>query len=237
MTERKKIGVSFTKTNFDNYVNWFASSNLSDDVELITLSFEENNTSDFETCSGFILTGGVDVHPSYYQGELNYENSPGEFQLDRDQFEEKIYRYAQQNQVPLLAICRGLQLVNVLEGGKLIQDLGSEGNKKHRKITEDKIHQIDIMNESLMHEITGATSGMVNSAHHQSIDPNHLGDNLMVVAKDSHGSVIEAIEFKDKTNKAFMLCVQYHPERMDKKEQNPLSQKIKENFLTAVRNN
>ena len=237
MTDRKKIGVGFTKTNFNNYVNWFNSTDLSNDVELVTLSFEQNNTSDFESCSGFILTGGVDVHPSYYDGTLNYENSPGEFQLGRDQFEEKIYRYAQLHQVPLLAICRGLQLVNVLEGGKLIQDLGADGNKKHKKATEDKIHQIDIMNGSLMHEITGTTSGFVNSAHHQSIDPNHLGDNLMVVAKDSHGTVIEAIEFKDKTNKAFMLCVQYHPERMDKKEQNPLSQKIKENFLTAVRNN
>ena len=237
MKAKKKIGLSFTKTNFNNYVNWFNSTDLSNDVELVTLSFEENNNDDISTCSGFILTGGVDVHPSYYDGALNYENRPAEFQKDRDQFEEKIYRYAQQNQLPLLAICRGLQLVNVLEGGKLIQDLGAEGNKKHRKITDDKTHQIEITNGSLMHEIIGTSSGIVNSAHHQSIEPNHLGENLMVSAKDSHGTVIEAIEFKDKTNKAFMLCVQYHPERMDKKDQNPLSQKIKENFLTAVRNN
>lgn len=237
MKARKKIGVSYTKTNFENYVNWFSQSDLSDDLEIVKLSFIDNNIDEIHQCDGFVLTGGVDVDPSYYDGPKIYTNCPNEFQQDRDQFEEKIYRYAQQNQLPLLAICRGLQLVNVLEGGKLIQDLGVEGNKKHRKITEDKTHQIEITNESLMHEITGTSSGIVNSAHHQSIDPNHLGENLMVSAKDSHGTIIEAIEFKDKTNKAFMLCVQYHPERMEKKEQNPLSQKIKENFLTAVRNN
>jgi putative glutamine amidotransferase len=139
--------------------------------------------------------GGVDVDPSYYDGPKIYTTCPDEFQKDRDQFEEKIYRYAQQNQLPLLAICRGLQLVNVLEGGKLIQDLGVEGNKKHRKETADKIHQIEITNGSLMHEITGATAGIVNSAHHQSIDPNHLGENLMVAAQVSHGPIIEAIEY------------------------------------------
>ena len=237
MKAKKKIGVSFTKTNFENYVNWFSPSDLSDDFEIIVLSFQENNIEDISHCDAFVLTGGVDVHPKYYGGLEIYTNCPAEFQQERDQFEEKIYRYAQQNQVPLLAICRGLQLVNVLEGGKLIQDLGTVENNKHKKGSADKIHEIEITNGSLMHEITGATSGNVNSAHHQCIDPNHLGENLMVSAKDSHGTVIEAIEFKDKTNKAFMLCVQYHPERMEKKEQNPLSQKIKENFLTAVRNN
>jgi putative glutamine amidotransferase len=237
MKAKKKIGVSFTKTNFNNYVNWFSPSDLSDDLEIVELSFIENNIDEIHQCDGFVLTGGVDVHPSYYGGPETYTNCPAKFQKDRDQFEEKIYRYAQQNQLPLLAICRGLQLVNVLEGGKLIQDLGVEENIKHKKETADKIHQIEITNGSLMHEITGSSSGIVNSAHHQSIDPNHLGENLMVSAKDSHGTLIEAIEFKNKTNKAFMLCVQYHPERMENREQNPLSQKIKENFLTAVRNN
>ena len=237
MKAKKKIGVSFTKTNFENYVNWFSKSDLSDDLEIVVLSFLENNIEDINQCDGFVLTGGVDVDPSYYDGPKIYTNCPDEFQKNRDQFEEKIYRYAQLNQLQLLAICRGLQLVNVLEGGKLIQDLGIEENNKHKKGSTDKIHEIEIMHGSLMHQITATTSGMVNSAHHQSIDPNHLGENLMVAAKVSHGSIIEAIEFKDKTNKAFMLCVQYHPERMEKKEQNPLSQKIKENFLTAVRNN
>ena len=72
MKAKKKIGVSFTKTNFNNYVNWFNSTDLSNDVELVTLSFEENNIDDISTCSGFILTGGVDVHPTFYEGSWIY---------------------------------------------------------------------------------------------------------------------------------------------------------------------
>ena len=71
-----------------------------------------------------MLTGGVDIDPSFYGGSIDYEHIPDSFSPERDHFEEKIYRYAQLHRLPLLAICRGMQLVNVLQGGKLIQDLG-----------------------------------------------------------------------------------------------------------------
>jgi putative glutamine amidotransferase len=74
----------------------------------------------------------VDVHPSFYDGKTIYDNSPSSLQLPRDIFEEKIYRYAQSHKLPVLGICRGMQLINVLEGGKLIQDL-QDHNVKHRK--------------------------------------------------------------------------------------------------------
>ena len=61
------------------------------------------------------------------------------FQLERDLFEEKIYRYSQLNKLPVLGICRGMQLINVLEGGKLIQDLDN-GNARHKKEESDKVH-------------------------------------------------------------------------------------------------
>ena len=83
----------------------------------------------------------VDVHPSFYNGETDYENSPTHFNRTRDLFEEKIYRYSQMNQLPLLGICRGMQLVNVLQGGKLIQDLDN-GNERHKKEESDKEHTI-----------------------------------------------------------------------------------------------
>ena len=129
---KKKIGISFTKTNFQHYWNWITPQDLQDDLELVELSFEKDNTADIYTCDGFILTGGVDVHPDFYKGDGEYKNRPQYHQLDRDYFEEKIYRYAQINTLPLLAICRGMQLVNVLQGGKLIQDL-ENGNERHRK--------------------------------------------------------------------------------------------------------
>jgi acyl-CoA reductase-like NAD-dependent aldehyde dehydrogenase len=77
----------------------------------------------------------------------------------------------------------------------------------------------------------------VNSAHHQAIDPNALGTNLKINAfDDDDQKIIEGLEFDDRSNKAFMICVQWHPERMKGKEENPFSENIKKQFLSAVRN-
>jgi len=229
----KRIGISFTEIKFKNYLNWFTTEDLQDDVEFVVLSFEENNIEDINICNGFILTGGVDVDASLYGGSTFYENKPASFITDRDRFEEKIYRYSQSCHLPVLGICRGLQLVNVLEGGKLIQDLGIY-NEIHRTTTkEDKQHEIQIEKDSLLYDIVASEAGKVNSSHHQAIDKNALGENIKINAWAD--SIIEGIEFKDKTDKGFMLCVQWHPERMHNKEGNPLSKKIKDRFLEEIR--
>jgi len=237
---KKKVGISYTRTHFDNYWNWITKEDMRDDLELVMLSFEKNNTEDIYKCDGFILTGGVDVHPDFYNGKPVYNNSPGTFQPERDAFEEKIYRYSQEKKLPVLGICRGMQLINVLEGGKLIQDLDN-GNERHRKEELDKEHGIDVQEGTLLYNTANIVNGIVNSAHHQAIDPDALGSNLIVNAYDDdetdNVNIIEGLEFKDKTDKAFMLCVQWHPERMKNKEENPFSGNIKQQFLTAVRNN
>ena len=232
---KKKIGISFTKTNFQNYWDWFTPVDLKNDIDLIELNFEKNNSEDIYQCDGFVLTGGVDTHPSFYNGNTVYNNSPSSFMIERDYFEEKIYRYSQLNKLPVLGICRGMQLINVLEGGKLIQDLDN-GNERHRKEESDKIHSIVAENSSLLHKVSGSVTGRVNSAHHQAIDPGCIGDNLMVNAYDDDDEkIIEGLEFKDKTDKAFMLCVQWHPERINNKEENPFSENLKREFLAEIR--
>jgi acyl-CoA reductase-like NAD-dependent aldehyde dehydrogenase/gamma-glutamyl-gamma-aminobutyrate hydrolase PuuD len=232
---KKKIGISFTTTAFQNYWNWFTNDDLQKDLEVIELNFQTNNTEYIPRCDGFVLTGGVDVHPSFYNGNPAYDNIPVEFQPDRDRFEEKIYRYSQLHKLPVLGICRGMQLVNVLEGGRLIQDLDN-GNARHKKEASDKQHTIVTEARSLLHQISGRASGRVNSAHHQAIDPNALGENLVANAyADDNDKIIEGLEFKDKTDKGFMLCIQWHPERMKDKEGNPFSHNIKQQFLAAVR--
>ncbi|HET9744841.1 MAG TPA: gamma-glutamyl-gamma-aminobutyrate hydrolase family protein [Chitinophagaceae bacterium] len=241
---KKRIGISFTRTLFENYWNWIRPEDMQDDLELVLLSFEKGNTEDIYKCHGFILTGGVDVHPDYYNGKPMYSNSPDMFQPRRDVFEEKIYRYSQENKLPLLGICRGMQLVNVLEGGKLIQDLDN-GNERHQKEESDKEHKIIAEDGTLLYKIANSHKGCVNSAHHQAIDPNALGDNLTVNAYDDDlacrpagdEKIIEGLEFRNKSGKGFMLCVQWHPERMRDKEKNPFSENIKQEFLAAIRNN
>jgi acyl-CoA reductase-like NAD-dependent aldehyde dehydrogenase/gamma-glutamyl-gamma-aminobutyrate hydrolase PuuD len=232
---KKKIGISFTHTGFQHYWNWITAQDLQQDIELVELSFEKDNKADIYTCDGFILTGGVDVDPSFYNAAPGYKNSPEAHQQDRDHFEEKIYRYAQLNKLPLLGICRGMQLVNVLQGGKLIQDLDSS-NEKHRKEETDKEHTIVTSPDTLLYRIAGSLTGHVNSAHHQAIDPNAIGENLKVNAyDDDEEKIIEGLEFADKTNKGFLLCVQWHPERIKGKEENPFSENIKKQLLDAVR--
>ncbi|HVM90045.1 MAG TPA: aldehyde dehydrogenase family protein [Puia sp.] len=232
---KKRIGISFTKTNFENYWNWFTKDDLKNDVELVELSFEKMNTDEIYTCDGFILTGGVDVEPSLYNQSHVYANAPDSFQIERDFFEKEIFEYSQQRRLPLLGICRGMQLVNTLQGGKLVQDLDAY-NEIHKREEADKQHEVEVENGSLMNEIVGASSGFINSAHHQAIHKNELGQNLKPNAfSASEDGTIEGLEFEDKSGKGFMLCVQWHPERMEKKEGNPFSKNIKERFLQEVR--
>lgn len=231
---KKRIGISFTKTNLKYYLNWFTKEDLQNDIELIDLSFEKNNEADICTCDGFILTGGIDIDPTFYGGNVKYKNMPKIFQPERDRFEEKIYKYSQSDKKPLLGICRGLQLVNVLHGGKLIQDLQSAKNINHDSVARiDGKHEVKTEKDTLLFNITLADKGAVNSAHHQAIDPNAVGSDLKVNAYSTDTEqIIEGIEFLDKSNKAFMLCVQWHPERMN--DQSPFSKNIKTAFLEAV---
>ena len=232
---KKKIGISYTRTYFQNYWNWFTPKDLADEFELVELSFEKNNTEDIYKCDGFVLTGGVDVDPTFYDGENDYKNKPRLFQPERDRFEARIYQHSQLHKLPVLGICRGMQLINVLEGGKLIQDLNN-GNARHQKEELDKEHTIVAENNTLLHTIAGTGSGYVNSAHHQAIDPDAIGDNLKVNAfDDDDEKVIEGLEFNDKTDKGFMICVQWHPERMKEGKQNPFSNNLKKQLLTAIK--
>jgi putative glutamine amidotransferase len=115
----------------------------------------------------------------------------------------------------------------------LIQDLEEAGNKDHRRHNDkDGEHEIKVVESTLLAEITGTTKGNVNSAHHQGISV--VAEELMASAY-SPDFVIEAIEWKDKTDKPWLVSVQWHPERMKDKETNVLSRNIREKFLEAVK--
>ena len=173
----KKTGISRCDTNFEPYLNWLKSGNL----EYKILDYNENNFNDIKECSSLLLTGGVDVFPEFYN-DWEDGNDRSQYKPERDGFEFKLLDYAFENKIPILGICRGLQLVNVLEGGKLVQDLDKH-NEIHRiSKTDDKQHEVFVEKNSLLHEITHTVNGIVNSAHHQAINKNELGSNLKVNA-------------------------------------------------------
>lgn len=227
----KRIGITTSDTNFPNYPNWIAGEG----VEVVLLSYQEKNTQDFDSCDGFVLTGGIDVHPAFYRNaKVDYPHTTV-FNESRDLFEIQVFEYASQQNKPVLAICRGLQLVNIALGGNLIQDLQENGFKNHRKGPEvDREHKIDVQVGTLLARIAGVQQGFVNSAHHQGLD--QVADGLRVSAFSEDG-VVEAIEYKDES-KPFLLAVQWHPERMQIPASNlAFSQNIRKAFIEAMLKN
>jgi putative glutamine amidotransferase len=200
-TIMKRIGLTYTGTDWkhENYVRWLRDG---EDIEVIKLEHGE-----FPDCDALVLSGGVDIHPEYYGGALEYRENKG-WKPERDAFEVRMLTTAWERELPVLGVCRGLQLINVVKGGTLVQDLGEQGDATHQNTPEDKQHRVVPERGSLLEEIA---AGTVNSAHHQAI--GLLGEGLRVNCRAEDGT-IEGIEWADPAGRSFMLAVQWHPERM-----------------------
>ena len=221
-----KIGLTFSESNYANYPLWIKGHNST--IEIIELSYVENNLFDLENCDAIVFTGGIDMDPIE---KIKYANAPQEFNRIRDLFEMAVLEKALNERKPILGICRGLQLINVYLGGTLHLDNGEAKNKIHRRETEDKIHTIQVEKNSLFHSIVKEEYGEVNSAHHQSIDS--LGKGLKAVSHTEDG-VIEVIE-SDNPEQQFLIAVQWHPERMSDLE-SPFSKNILKALLERIDN-
>jgi putative glutamine amidotransferase len=156
--------------------------------------------------AGICLSGGPDLDPKTYAAQANPHLGPTWPELDF--VELAVARGADERDLPILAICRGMQALNVARGGTLHQHL-EDGDFAHRQEDppEQPTHEVRIDPGSRLAQILGTTSIEVNSFHHQAID--ELGDGLRAVAWAPDG-VIEAIEAIDRTE--FMVGVQWHAE-------------------------
>ncbi len=96
----------------------------------------------------------------------------------------------------------------------------------------DDEHSISITEGSLLSQVVGSTTGTINGAHHQAAGT--VSEELMATATSPDG-VVEALEWKDKTDEPWLLAVQWHPERMNDRETNPTSKNIREAFLKAAK--
>ncbi len=210
---------------FDNYKTWFETE---PGVNVICLSQKENNFTDIQKCDGVVLSGGEDVHPKLYNKPEYLSDC--HVNSERDIFEWRVLEYVQNENLPLLGICRGLQITNVFFGGTLIPDILKSGKPNHSKFPEnDRYHAIQVTASTLLFETTGV-SGEINSSHHQSADK--LGEGLIANSFSPDG-IIEGIERKNPTSEPFLLLVQWHPERM-RDQESVFSKNIKRSFLKAV---
>lgn len=172
--------------------------------EALTVSVTEHPS--LRGFAGLLLTGGTDVEPSRYEQEPHPENDAPD--RERDETELRLIDEAFEADLPVLAICRGLQLLNVHAGGTLKQHLNlpqhdvdttDKGEPAHFVVLEDESHLAQIYGERRLH---------VNSRHHQAVD--RLGEGLRISARaEDDSGIVEGIE---KPNRRFVVGVQWHPE-------------------------
>lgn len=217
-------------SKYANYSNWILAHGCN--VEVVQLSAARNNLDDIKACDGVVLTGGEDVHPRFYnRPDLYAYCYKDDVSEARDEFELNILGYTEANAVPVLGICRGLQIANVFFGGTLIPDIPQWGKFNHSKLPNDKdrYHAIQVDPHSWLHQITGEKEAVINSNHHQSADS--IGSGLIASALSPDG-IVEALERKDPDGASFLCLVQWHPERMNDRGSN-FVKNIREAFIEA----
>lgn len=162
---------------------------------------------------GILLAGGGDIHPHYF-GEEPLDGFPmGEILPQRDGFEIELYRKAAENRMPILGICRGIQVMAAAAGGSIWQDIDTQIDREQRVRHMQKApdwcetHMVRLFPGTKLGEIYHAERIMTNSFHHQSV--KSLPKNYRISAQSEDG-VIEGIE---STELPFGVGVQWHPER------------------------
>lgn len=185
----------------------------------------------YERLDGLLLPGGVDIEPSNFgepRHELLRRTDP-----PRDAVELQLARWALADGMPVLGLCRGLQILNIAAGGTLFQDLQAQrfGSQKHDfeppEHTRDFLaHDVELVMGSRLHALVGAASAPVNSMHHQGIQ--RLGAGLAATAHAPDG-LIEAIEGE---GNAFTVAVQWHPESLEPNDE--VSRALFREFVAAA---
>ncbi len=227
----KTIGITDTmgsEHKFRMYKDWLEQS--PEPVRIQVLSYARGNGAEIDRCDALLLTGGHDVHPSAY-GSTPRDATVEGTDLHRDDFERRLLDHALKHELPILGICRGMQLANVHLGGTLIADIERAGYPAHDPDIADYRHEILVEPGSALAAITACSAGMVNSSHHQAVD--RAAANLRVAARSRDG-IVEALELGGSGLRLpFFLLIQYHPERMRDME-NPFSARVRESFMMSI---
>ena len=189
---------------------------------------------DIESYDALLLTGGGDINPALYYEETAPECLPPDDA--RDKMEIALIHLFLRNKKPILGICRGIQVLNVALGGKLIQHIPRylknrrALQEEHRAVNKvDAVHPVTFPVAGRLSSALG-DGALVNSAHHQAIHPRSLGSGLKIIAESPAG-LVEAVEGVGLPSP--VLAVQWHPERLP--EDDPASGRLLDLFVEMVR--
>ncbi len=206
------IGVTDNRVNEEKYLlyeEWLRAERS--DAEIIRLTPHDGNGSSLGRCDALVLTGGGDVDPRMYGGSGNRQTLH-EISVDRDRFEAEIVKRSLDAGIPILGICRGMHLVNVVLGGTLITDLEEAGHPPHRTVNGVKCrHEVRLEPGSALARHLAVDRGWVTSSHHQAVD--RIGAGMTLTARSEDG-VVEALELAGPNGSLRAILVQWHPERM-----------------------
>jgi putative glutamine amidotransferase len=229
-----KIAISKEKSEEyqENYSNWLKRFEADIEwFEMYPLGID-SAINLAETCDGILITGGEDIFPGLYN-KTDDTARCGKIDRYRDSLEIAMIELAIEHNIPIVGVCRGLQIINVSLGGSLIVDIPADlGNLvTHRQEDwQNCYHLVKPVDATHLNVITEGTKGDVSSNHHQGIE--NVGDGLQISATSADG-LPEAIEWEIRGEKGFLMAVQWHPERMD--TLHPFSAPIAKAFLTEAR--
>lgn len=206
------------------YVEWMKNENI-----IILDAYTIRNTdSILQLTDGIILTGGEDINPLQYNDTSNIKVC-GPINYKRDTLERKLFDFAFENKIPLIGVCRGMQMMNVAIGGTLYGDLPTEiGTKVIHRNNGEVNHEIVLCDSSTLIFPIDTDTIMVNSWHHQGL--KKMPEYLRVIARSFDG-LPEAVVM-EKNIHPFMIAVQFHPERLEKN--NPIHLRMRSSFFKEI---
>jgi putative glutamine amidotransferase len=166
--------------------------------------------ADLSGLAGLILTGGIDIDPSRYGEEPHPKVRRTD--PDRDAFELQLLAEARERGLPVLAICRGSQLLNVAFGGSLLQHIESGEHVADYRAEgyPSRSHEVRLVEGSRLARIFDRERLIVNSRHHQAVTPERVAKGLRAAALSDDG-LVEAVEAESR----WVVGVQWHPERLE----------------------